>query len=153
MGEMNPPVKIAELMKIPLILALLLLCRFGHAQEIIGKWQLVKQSTCMEDDLDASSPEEEEIVSEMKSMTGEAPQTIEFRDNNSAVESTKIIDRRKSYNSNAMLYKFTGDALHILDKKSRTIIDSFIVEQLSADSLIISNSERACETRVFVKIK
>lgn len=135
------------------MLALLLVCSFSRAQEIVGKWQLVKQSTCIEDELDANSPEEEEIISEMKSMSGAAPQTIEFKENNSAVENTKIIDRKKSYNSNAMMYKFTGDALHILDKKSRMIIDSFIVEQLSADSLIISNSERACETRVFVKIK
>jgi hypothetical protein len=140
-------------MKISLMLALLLVCSFSRAQEIVGKWQLVKQSTCIEDELDANSPEEEEIISEMKSMSGAAPQTIEFKENNSAVENTKIIDRKKSYNSNAMMYKFTGDALHILDKKSRMIIDSFIVEQLSADSLIISNSERACETRVFVKIK
>lgn len=140
-------------MKILSMLMLLLVCSVGHAQQIIGKWQLVKESTCAEDGLEANSADEEEIVREMKSMSGATPQTIEFKDNNSAVESTKIIDRRKSYNSNAMLYKFTGNALHLLDKKSRTIIDSFIVEQLSADSLIISNSERACETRVFVKIK
>lgn len=140
-------------MKILSMLMLLLVCSVGYAQEIIGKWQLVKESTCTEDELDANSADEEEIVREMKTMSGATPQTIEFKENNSAVESTKIIDRRKSYNSNAMAYKFTGEALHILDKKSRMIIDSFIVEQLSADSLIISNSERACETRVFVKIK
>ena len=135
------------------MLVFLLVCSLTHAQGIVGKWQLVKESTCIDDNLDASSADEEEIVSQMKSMTGAAPQTIEFKENNSAVENTKIIDRRKSYNSHAMLYKFTGEALHILDKKSRIIIDSFIVEQLSADSLIISNSQRACETRVFVKIK
>jgi hypothetical protein len=52
-----------------------------------------------------------------------------------------------------LLYKYTGDALYILDKRSQTIIETFTIEQLSADSLIISNSARACETKVFVKIQ
>jgi hypothetical protein len=140
-------------MKSPLVLVLLLVCGISNAQGIVGRWQLVKESTCIENELDANSAEEQELISEMKSLSGAAPQTLEFKDNNSAVESTKIINRRKSYNSNALLYKYTGDALHILDKKSRIIIESFVVEQLSADSLIISNSSRACETRIFVKIK
>jgi hypothetical protein len=89
----------------------------------------------------------------MKSLNDATPQVIEFKDNNSAEESTKIINRRKSYNSHALMYKYAGTTVHFLDKKSRTIIDSFTIEQLSADSLIISNSEQACETRIFVKIR
>jgi hypothetical protein len=140
-------------MKTLIILVLQVIGLTAYGQEIVGKWQLVKESTCIEDDLDASSAEEEEIIREMKSMAGATPQVVEFKDNNSAEETTKIFNRRKSYNSNALMYKYTGEALHLLDKKSRTIIDSFTVEQLSADSLIISNAQRACETRVFVKIK
>jgi hypothetical protein len=123
------------------------------AQDIVGKWQLVKETTCVEDEVGPSTEEEEELVEEMKSYAGSTNQVIEFKDNNTATESTKIINRRKTYNSNALMYKFTGTDLHILDKKSKLIIDSFTVEQLSGDSLIITNSSRACETRVFVKIK
>jgi hypothetical protein len=140
-------------MKFQLILFLLSISTASIAQSIVGKWQLVKESTCIENELDSSSQEEEEIIKEMKSLSDSTPQVIEFKDNNSAEESTKIINRRKSYNSHALLYKYTGTTLHFLDKKSRTIIDSFTVEQLSADSLIISSAEQACETRIFVKIR
>jgi hypothetical protein len=139
-------------MKLLLIVFLSGISIISPAQDILGKWQLVRQSTCVEDDLDPVSKEEEEIISEMKSMSGALPQVIQFRENNKAEESTKIFNRRRSYNSNALLYKHTPSALHILDKKSRMIIESFTIEKLTADSLIISNAARACETKVFVKI-
>ncbi len=140
-------------MKTVLIITALLVYTSATAQEIVGKWQLVKESTCAEGDLEPSSDEEEEIVGRMKSMSGPAPQTIEFKENNSVVESTRIVNRRRSHSPASMMYKFTGNSLHFLDRKSRTIIDTYSVEQLSADSLIISNSRRACETRIFIKIK
>lgn len=119
------------------------------AQSIVGKWQLMRQTSCVEEEL---SDDEAGLVSEMKSRSSADIQVLQFRENNSAEESTKIISNKRSYNSKALLYKFTGDALYILDKRSKTIIEAFTVEKLSADSLIISNSARACETRVFVKI-
>lgn len=130
-----------------------------EAQSILGKWQLIKQSTCMDDEIDQANAEEGDetdtagLITDMKSMAGPTPQVIQFKDNNTAEESTKIINRRKTYNSRALQYKFTGQALHILDKKSKTIIESFTVEKCTADSLIISNSARVCETKVFIKIK
>ena len=124
----------------------------GHGQEILGRWQLIKQSTCVDDELDSASATEEELVADMKTMAGPAPQVLQFKENNTAVESTKIINRRKNYNSNALLYKYTGTDLHFLDKKSRTIIESYTVEKISADSLIITNAARVCETLIFVKI-
>jgi hypothetical protein len=139
-------------MKLLLIIFLSGISIICPAQDLLGKWQLVRQSTCVEDDLDPVSKEEEEIISEMKSMSGALPQVIQFRENNKAEESTKIFNRRRSYNSNALLYKHTPSALHILDKKSRMIIESFTIEKLTADSLIISDAARACETKVFVKI-
>jgi len=109
----------------------------------------MRQTSCVEEEL---SDDEAGLVSEMKSRSSADIQVLQFRENNSAEESTKIISNKRSYNSKALLYKFTGDALYILDKRSKTIIEAFTVEKLSADSLIISNSARACETRVFVKI-
>jgi hypothetical protein len=123
-----------------------------HAQSIVGKWQLTRQSTCIEDDMDEDETTTE-LVNQMKSMSGPATQIIQFKENNTAEENTKIINRRKSYNSKALLYKHAGGSLYILDKRSKTILETFVVEQLSADSLIISNSARACDTKVFIKIK
>lgn len=124
-----------------------------QSQTIIGKWQLVKQSSCIDENLGTATDTEEELLSDMKSRAGAEPQVITFRENKSAEENTKIINSRKNYNSRAMLYKMSENMLYLLDKKSQTIIESFTIEQFSADSLIISNSARACETKVFVKIK
>jgi hypothetical protein len=130
------------------LLLLLSLPLMVNGQSIVGKWQLIKSSSCVGGDMD-----DDELVTEMKNMASPGNQVVTFKDNNAAEESTRIISRKKSYNSRAMLYKFSGESLFILDKRSKTIIESFNVEQLSADSLIISNSSRACETKVFVKIK
>ena len=126
---------------------------FTRAQSIIGEWQLVKQSTCIEDEISMDGPDEEELVTDMKGLTKGTPQVIKFKENNTAEESTKIISRRKSYNSKSFLYKFDGSSLYVLDKKSRTIIEGFTVEKFEADSLIISNASRACDTKIFVKIR
>lgn len=125
-----------------------------QAQSIVGRWQLSKQSNCVEDELD----EEEdagvkEMVDDMKGLSGAEPQIIEFKDNNTGSETTKIINKKKSYNSKAFLYRYNEGSLYILDKKSRTIIDGFTVEKLDNDSLIISNVSRVCETKVFVRLK
>ena len=125
-----------------------------QAQSIVGRWQLVKQSNCVETELD----EEEdagmkEMVSDMKGLSGAEPQILEFKENNNAQESTKIINKKKSYNSKSFMYRYSEGSLYILDKKSRTIIEGFTVERLEADSLIISNAARACDTKIFVRIK
>ena len=135
------------------LLFLLCISLAGNAQSIIGRWQLIKESSCVEDEVETEDAGTQELIDDMKSMSGAAPQVIEFKDNNSVHESTKIINRKKSYNSKSFLYRLDGDALYFLDKKSRTIIESFSVEKFSSDSLIITNSARVCETKIFVRIK
>lgn len=125
----------------------------GLSQSIVGTWQLVKQTTCMDDKTELSADGVEEVLQDMKKMSGPTAQVLRLKDNNTGDESTKIISKKKSYNSNAFLYKFDGTSIYFLDKKSKTIIEGFTVEKFQADSLIISNSSRACETKIFVKIK
>lgn len=131
-------------------LATSLLC---HGQSLVGKWQLVKQSNCVEDELDEEEGDVKEMVEDMQGLSGAEPQILEFKDNNTASESTKIINKKKSYNSRSFLYRFDAERLYILDKRSRTIIDAFMVEKFDSDSLIISNAERVCDTKVFVRLK
>ena len=107
----------------------------------------------MEDTIGEEEGETQELIEDMKGMSGKTPQVLEFKDNNGVHESTKIINKRKSYNSKSMLYRLNENGLYFLDKKSRTIIESFTVEQLTADSLIISNSARVCETKILIRIK
>ena len=135
------------------LLVLISLTMVCQAQSLVGRWQLVKESSCVEDELSPDDVETDDLVNDMKSRSGAAPQVIEFKDNNSGHESTKIISRKKSYNSKGFLYRFDGQGLYFLDKKSRTIIEGFTVEKLEADSLIITNSARVCETKIFVRIK
>jgi hypothetical protein len=136
------------------IVAIMMSACLCQAQSIIGRWQLVKQSNCVESELD----EEEdagvkEMVEDMQGLSGAEPQILELKENNSGEESTKIINKKKSYNSKSFLYRYSNGSLYILDKKSRTIIDGFTVEKLEGDSLIISNVDRACDTKIFVRIK
>jgi hypothetical protein len=135
------------------LFTLLTITMVCNAQTIVGRWQLVKESTCVEDELSPDDVEAEELIDDMKSMSGATPQVLEFKDNNTGHESTKIISRKKSYNSRGFLYRYDGDGLYFLDKKSRTIIEGFTVEKIESDSLIITNSTRVCETKIFVRIK
>jgi hypothetical protein len=131
---------------------LFLLPLLGSAQSIVGKWQLVNQSSCVDDELPAGDDDEMQLVADMKSRANKELQVIEFKDNNSGKESTKIISRKKSYNSNSFLYRIDGRGLYFLDKKSRTIIEGYNVEKLESDTLIISHSARVCETKIFVRL-
>jgi hypothetical protein len=125
-----------------------------QAQSIVGRWQLLKQSNCVESELDEEDDATvKEMVEDMEGLSGAEPQIIEFKDNSTGSESTKIINKNKSYNSKAFLYRYNEGSLYILDKKSRTIIDGFTVEKLDNDSLIISNISRVCETKIFVRLK
>lgn len=139
--------------KLILLLALTGYTLSGQAQSIVGRWQLVKQSSCVDDEV-AGDDDAQALIDDMKSMSGAAPQILEFRDNNTGQESTKIISKKKSYNSKSFLYRYSSDdALYFLDKKSKTIIEGYLVEKLEGDSLIISNASRVCETKIFVRVK
>jgi len=126
---------------------------FCQSQSIVGRWQLMKQSSCVEEEMGEEEGETQELIEDMKGMSGKTPQVIEFKDNNTGQENTKIINKKKSYNSKSFLYRLDGSGLYFLDKKSRTIIEGFTVEKLESDSLIITNSSRVCETKIFVRVK
>jgi hypothetical protein len=124
-----------------------------QAQSIVGRWQLVKQSNCVESELGEEEAGVKEMTEDMKGLSGAEPQIIEFKENNTGEENTKIISQKKSYNSKSFLYRLNEGTLYFLDKRSKTIIDGFTVEKMDQDSLIISNATRVCETKIFVRIK
>lgn len=125
----------------------------AYSQSLVGSWQLVNESTCVDDDLAPMDEDTEEVLNDMKAMSKPSTQVLILKDNNSGEESTKIISKKKSYNSKSFLYRHNSNSLYFLDKRSKTIIEGFNIEKLSTDSLIISNATRACETKVFVRIK
>ncbi len=125
----------------------------AQAQSIVGRWQLVKQSNCVESELGEEEAGVKEMTEDMKGLSGAEPQILEFKENNTGEESTKIINKKKSYNSKSFMYRYNEGTLYFLDKKSKTIIDGYTVEKMDGDSLIISNATRVCETKIFVRIK
>ena len=122
------------------------------SQSIVGEWQLIKQSTCMEENMKPLADSTQRMLNDMKSRGGATASTVTFKDNQAGEESTRIINSRKSGYSKNFLYKFDGEMLMVLDKRSRTITDNYIVEKFSADSLILANASRPCETKIFLKI-
>lgn len=138
---------------IPFILLCLLATIVVSGQSLIGDWQMVKQSNCMESEFGASTESSQQLVEDMKNMSSATPVVVKFKDKMAGEESMRILTKRKAANSKNFLYRFDGEMLVILDKKSRTITDSFLVEKIDADSLILSNVSRPCETRIFLKIK
>lgn len=106
----------------------------------------------MENKMKPLADSTQQLVEDMKSRGSATASTITFKDNQAGEESTRILNSRKSGYSKNFLYKFDGEMLMVLDKRSRTITDNYIVEKFSADSLILANASRPCETRIFLKI-
>lgn len=123
------------------------------AQSIVGSWQLVKQTNCIEENLTVDNADTQALVDDMKSMSGATPQVVTFKEKMAGEESTRILTKRKAANTKHFLYKFDGESLMILDKKTQTITDNFLVDKFSSDSLIVSAASRPCETRIFLKVK
>ncbi len=107
----------------------------------------------MEETTSAAQEENlENLRKQMQSRTPVTPQVVNFKKNSSGTESSRILNTGKTANPKKFYYKLNGKMLLILDKKSQTISDSYIVDKFAADSLIVSNAARPCETRIFVKI-
>ncbi len=124
----------------------------SYAQSLVGTWQLVRQTTCLSEEVGGEDPETEELIADMQSNSTGTNSVIRFKDHTSGEENVRIIDSKKSTKLNSFLYKFDGSNIYFLDKKSRLLLGSYTVENFTADSLIFSNAARPCETKVFVKI-
>jgi hypothetical protein len=126
----------------------------AQAPSIVGSWQLVKQSTCMSETASLQEDKDtlQQLRDDMHRRTSPRAQVVNFRENASAEESSRILNTNRSVNPKKLLYKFNGEMLLILDKKSQTISDSYLVDKFTVDSLIVSDASRPCETKIFVKI-
>jgi hypothetical protein len=124
----------------------------AQTSDLIGRWQLIKKTNCMEG-ASAQPDNGQELFSDMHSRTSPSAQIVSFRENSTAEESTRILNSNRAANQKKFFYKFNGDMLLILDKKTQTISDNYMVDKFTADSLILSNSARPCEIKIFVKIK
>jgi len=125
---------------------------FVSGQSLIGTWQLVNQTNCVDDELEDEDEDTEDLIADMKSRDSGTNSVIRFKDNANGEENIRMIGSRKSTRMNSFMYKFDGNNIYLLDKKSKLLIGSYIVESITPDSLIFSNAARACEMKVFVKV-
>jgi hypothetical protein len=124
----------------------------AQSSSISGSWQLVRQGTCLEEVASVEPDSVAGLRDDMHSRSGATAQVVTFRDNATGEESTRILSKAKTANAKKFLYKFNGEMLLILDKKSQTISDSYLVDKFTPDSLVVSNASRPCETLIFLKI-
>lgn len=138
-----------------LILMLTLTLAGAQAQSLLGRWQLMKKTDCMSEKLDDPNQHEDmdELMSDFNSMKKRTPDVIEFKEKMKGEQSTAILGKRKEVNEKNFLYRFDGKTLHLLDKKSRTIITSYTVDEFTDSRLVLSDAKRPCEVRVFERIK
>ena len=144
-----------KLPKIFLFLGFILSVHFSLSAQtgsIVGSWQLVKQGNCLDEIASAQADTLQGLRDDMHSRTSATAQIVNFKENMTGDESTRILNNNKAANPKKFFYKFNGEMLMILDKKSQTISDSYMVDKFTTDSLILSNASRPCETRIFVKI-
>jgi hypothetical protein len=127
----------------------------AQAQSLLGRWQLMKKTDCMSEKLDDPNQHEDmdELMSDFNSMKKRTPDVIEFKEKMKGEQSTAILGKRKEVNEKNFLYRFDGKTLHLLDKKSRTIITSYTVDEFRDSRLVLSDAKRPCEVRVFERIK
>jgi hypothetical protein len=137
-----------------LIMMLLLLASLcGYTQHITGMWQVSQQSNCMSGELGEVSETEEELLGEMASRSANTPKTFTFNNDGTGTENWRTYGKRKSSSKEKFLYRYTDGVLYLLDKKSRLITGTFIIEEITASSLIIINKDRTCERVEFVRIQ
>src|SRR5687768_2814171 len=93
----------------------------AQSSTISGSWQLVRQGTCLDEIASVEPDSVSGLRDDMHSRSGETAQVVTFRDNATGEESTRILSKSKTLNAKKFLYKFDGEMLMILDKKSQTI--------------------------------
>lgn len=138
-------------MKAVLILILSFAFCLAKSQTLVGTWQITKQTNCLENEVTDSVKMDESILEEFSSKSNRSPKVMSFNADNSGEEGIKTIDKKKVSNVKKFHYKHDGDNIYILDKKSRLIVKSLIIETLTSDSLVYHTAGRSCEKTFFVR--
>src|SRR5690606_11891858 len=81
---------------------------------ILGTWQLIRQSTCLDEVENSDSEEVAALRADMQSRTSASAQTVSFKANATGEESTRILNSKRTANQKKFYYKLNGDMLLIL---------------------------------------
>jgi hypothetical protein len=140
-------------MKAALILILSFAFCLVKSQSLIGTWQVTKQTNCLEREVSDSVQMNENLLKEFSSKSTRSPKVMIFRADNSAEESIRELDKKRSKSVKKFHYKQDGNNIYILDKKSHLIVSGLIIETLTSDSLVYYTAGKECEKTFFVRIE
>ena len=125
----------------------------AYGQPLPGTWQVVKENNCMGNEMGTLSETEEELLESMSTRSGNTPKTFLFNADGSGEENWRSRGKKNSASKEKFLYRYTDEVLYLLDKKSRLITYTFLVEELTATSLKMFNKDRDCERLELVRVK
>lgn len=123
----------------------------ANGQSLVGTWQLTKQTNCLESELSDTVKTDPDMMKEFSSKSNRSPKVVIFRADNSGEQSIKTMEKKKVSNIKKFLYKFDGTTIYILDKKSRLITTSLIVDTLTTDSLVYHTAGKVCDQVFLVR--
>jgi len=114
----------------------------------------MKQTSCIESELDNPNQSEDmdELMAEMNSRKNRTADVIQFKTNYKGEQSTSILGKRKDVNDKNFVYNLTDKQLDILDPKSKTIIQSYIIEEITVTEMILADANRMCDKKYFKKL-
>lgn len=140
-------------MRLSGLIILLLAALNGYSQSLTGTWQVMKESTCLGNELEPPTETEEELTNQMAALSDQTPKVLRFYPDNSGEQNWKSVGKRKTAAREKFLYKMADDVLYILDKKSKLITDAYLIQVLTADNLVLVNKSRSCERMELVRVK
>jgi hypothetical protein len=140
-------------MKTIISLALALISFTAFSQSIQGTWQMTDNKTCFQTNM-----KETETEKELEGMMGgnsasSVAKLIIFKKDGSGQEGIFSVGKKKGSDMNSFQYKFSGQELNFVDKKSGMITKRFIIDELTETSLKIHDAVKECETKSFTKVK
>lgn len=139
-------------MRLAGLLMMVVVAAGSYGQLVVGTWQAIKESSCLENELEPPTETEEELSQQMATRSGATPKVIQFNSDNTGEHNWKSVGKKKAAVREKFLYKVADDALYLLDKKSRLIIDTYIIQVLTAESLVLVNKSRPCERMELVRV-
>jgi hypothetical protein len=139
-------------MKYPVSVFFILAFACVKAQSIVGTWQQVGETSCIQTELKESETEKE-LLPAMGGTQNSVAKLIRFFEKGGGEEGIFSKGSKKGSGMNAFQYKVIGQELQFLDKRSGIITQRFIVDELTEGSLKIHNAMKDCEARTFTRVK
>ena len=138
-------------MKATIVMILSFSFCLANSQSLIGTWQITRVTNCLEEEVSDSSKTDTDMMKDFASKSNRSPKVVSFKADNSGEEKIKTLEKKRSSSVKKFHYKHDGTNIYILDKKSHLLINTLIIDTLTADSLVYHTTDKTCEKTFFVR--